>query len=109
MLNIVSSSRYKVSKKYLRGIILKWLDEQRIPADRVINIIFVGKNKMRTIASKYKNENEALPVLSFNYEDKLGEVFICYPQAVLLAAERDKRVNDMLVRLIKHGVGNLIK
>lgn len=116
MLNIISSSRYKISKKEIRNAVSQWLEERKIPTNQSINIIFLGRNKMRKIAEKYKSENEALPVLSFFYGDKhssngnlLGEVFVCYPQAVLLAAERNKRVNDMLIKLIKHGVENLLK
>ena len=58
----------------------------------------------------------ALPVLSFTYtndpesndENIVGEVVICYPQAVLLAAERDKRVEPMIQQLIEHGIQNIL-
>ncbi len=84
--------------------------------DYALNLIFIGKNKMRQIALKYKQEDVALPVLSFAYIDDphvqekiLGEVFICFPQAVLLAAERSKLVDDMILSLVRHGVENIIK
>lgn len=38
----------------------------------------------------------------------LGEVFICFPQAVLLAAEKSKKVNDMMIFLIHHAIDNLL-
>lgn len=104
MINIISSSRYKISRKKIK---------EAISVDENINIVFIGKNKMKSIANKYKRENIALPVLSFSYKDKAddiptGEIFICYPQAVLLAAEREKRVDDMIISLIKHGIENII-
>lgn len=86
-----------------------------------INIIFIGKRKMLEIANKYKSENEALPVLTFPYlknndnisdvpdEKVIGEIFICYPQAVLLAAERNKIVDKMMLELIIHGINNIFK
>jgi len=37
----------------------------------------------------------------------IGEVVICYPQAVLLAAERDKKVEVMMKQLIEHGIKNI--
>lgn len=84
--------------------------------DFALNLIFIGKNKMRQIALKYKQEDIALPVLSFPYlddphiQDKiLGEVFVCFPQAVLLAAERNKRVDEMILSLVKHGIENIIQ
>ncbi|GEM_PF-2578232 len=81
--------------------------------DSLINIIFVGSRQMKKIAAKYKHENVALPVLGFPYKQKsdnemlVGEIFICYPQAILLAAERAKRVDEMMVWLIEHGINNL--
>lgn len=68
---------------------------------------------MKETAAKYKRENVALPVLSFLYEDTpqkgetVGEIVLCYPQVVLLAAERGKRVDDVIVSLIEHGINNL--
>lgn len=81
-----------------------------------INVVFVGKTKMRSIASAYKNEDVALPVLAFPYradsstgEPLLGEIFLCYPQIILLAAERNKRLDPMIDELLIHGIKNLLK
>ena len=69
---------------------------------------------MKQIATRYKKEPVALPVLSFSYgqpekEDvPIGEVFICYPQAILLAAEREKRVDDIISFLVQHGIENIL-
>lgn len=116
MVNIFSSSRYKIDRKKIRGIVSKYLLEKGFTEDYTLNLIFVGKIKMRNIAKQYKKEDVALPVLSFPYHNQtidqqkiIGEVFICYPQAVLLAAERNKKVEQMLAELIIHGVDNLLK
>lgn len=115
MINIVSPSRYKVNKKNIQNKILPYLDRYNIGKDFVLNVIFVGKRKMTEIALTYKGENVALPVLSFSYlgskdsEDLLGEIFICYPQAILLSSERNKKVDDMIIYLIEHGIQNLFK
>jgi len=71
----------------------------------------VGTRKMRDIAKSYKHENEALPVLAFPYkeEELLGEIFICYPQIILMAAERNKSVDDTIIQMVIHGIENLIK
>lgn len=115
MIHIVSPSRYKLSTKQLKKDIAQILSRFIEGNDMVLNIVFVGKIKMRQIASTYKHEDVALPVLSFPYkgeehegEKLLGEIIICYPQAVLLAAERNKKVDDMLLWLIDHGIKNLI-
>ncbi|MDO8609787.1 MAG: rRNA maturation RNase YbeY [bacterium] len=124
MVNIITSSRYKINRKRIKNALGIFLQEKNLPADLLVNIIFVGRKKMKEITISYKHESETLPVLSFpfsklkslaenkteNHEEKLlGEVFICYPLAVLLAAERNKRVEDMIEWLIKHGVENLLK
>lgn len=115
MVNVIISSRYTISRKKIRQITSDYLLENGVGNEYVLNIVFVGRNKMKTITSQYKHENQALPVLSFPYKGTaaeegkmLGEVFICYPLAVLLAAERNKKVDDIMTYLIKHGVDKLV-
>ena len=116
MINVTAPSRYRISKKNIRQLGAFLYGKYSLPADAILNIVFVGKRKMISIASAYKKENVALPVLSFKYaesspekEDLLGEIFICYPQVILLAAERGKKVDDTLANLIEHGLQNLLK
>lgn len=116
MIRIITSSRYIVDKKRVRLFIESCFAKNNIDSSLSINIVFVGKTKMRSIASTYKHEDVALPVLAFPYrndlemgESLLGEVFLCYPQIVLLAAERGKRLNVLIDELIEHGIKNLLK
>lgn len=116
MINVVTSSRYTTDRKKIRHLIREYLNQKGIGDEYILNIVFIGKNKMKTITEKYKHENQALPVLSFPYKEEksedgklLGEVIVCYPLGVLLAAERSKKVDDMMVFLIKHGIDNLLK
>lgn len=115
MVNLISSSRYRLDRSRIKKVVDDYLKTKGIGESYSLNLIFVGKNKMRQLSATYKKENEALPVLSFPYNEKeeenilLGEIFICYPQAVLLAAERNRKVEETLINLIKHGVDNLLK
>lgn len=116
MINITSSSRYRLNKDRIKKSAVDFLLSKGLTQELIVNIAFVGRNKMKKVAGTYKNENVALPVLSFKYNEKnddgrilLGEVVVCYPQAVLLAAERNKKVEDTLINLIKHGIENLLK
>ena len=88
----------------------------KLPDSIIVNVIFVGRRKMRETARAYKNEDIALPVLSFRYnetspekEPLLGEIVLCYPQVILLAAERNRKVNDTVASLLEHGLQNLFK
>lgn len=116
MINIVCPSRYKISKKRLKSFTENLLMEQHVSGRAILNIAFVGTRKMKEIANTYKHEDEPLPVLAFPYKDfdmdgeqLFGEVILCYPMCVLLAAERGKKVDDMIERLVEHGVNNIVK
>lgn len=114
MITIISSSRYRVNRKSLKEETSQFLLERGISGGSDITIVFVGKNKMREIAEKYKDEDTALPVLTFSYNERseqkqfLGEIIVCYPQAVLMAAQRNKKVDETILSLVKHGIKNLI-
>ena len=115
MINIISSSRFKINRKFIKKKAMELLLQKGISDNNEINIVFIGKIKMKGLVIKYKNENEALPVITFAYNEQqgdkkiLGEIIICYPLCVLLAAERNKRVDEIINELIKHGVENLLK
>lgn len=124
MINIFVNPRYKLDKKSISSKTADILERHSISSEKVLSIAFIGKRKMKFIANMYKHENVALPVLSFayktdksneSYESNLshddatfGEVVICYPQAVLLAAEKNKTVEHTIVALIEHGIENII-
>jgi len=116
MINIISSSRYKINRKRIKVFVQDVFEKEQIDLNYSLNVVFVGKNKMKIFTEKYKNEKETLPVLSFKYDEDvgekevlLGEVIICFPLVILLAAERNKRVDEMINELVKHGIKNLIK
>ncbi len=115
MINVVAPSRYPVKRRLITSAAHTLLTKEGL-GSYALNVVFVGKRKMKDIAHTYKQEDVALPVLSFRYKDEehtdeklLGEIFICYPQAILLAAERNKRVDDMLINLVIHGLENIIR
>jgi len=110
IINIISSSRYKVERKKIKNRIEEIIIKKSGVVFSCLNLIFVGKRKMKTLAAKYKNENTALPVLTFYYQEQdTGEIFICYPQMILLAAEKNKTVDYILNFLLEHAIQNLIQ
>ena len=115
MINILSSSRYKINRHEIKTKAAALLSPSASKVNYLMNIVFVGKNKMGFLSKKYKKESVVLPVLSFPYhiknkkgENFIGEVVICYPQAILLAAERQKKVDDIIWQLVQHGINNLL-
>ncbi|EKE15015.1 MAG: hypothetical protein ACD_12C00199G0001 [uncultured bacterium] len=116
MINIISSSRYKINRQKIKVFTNNVFEKEQINSNYSLNVVFVGKNKMKVYTEKYKNEKETLPILSFKYNEDvgekeilLGEIVICYPLVILLAAERNKRVDEVINDLVKHGIENLLK
>jgi len=119
MITIVTQSRYRIHKKKIEKLVEETLSKSWMGPNSNLNIVFVGRRKMKELSNTYKHENVALPVLSFPYHKDsnsvatsetpvVGEVIICFPQAVLLAAERDKTLDGMLHDLVIHGINNII-
>ncbi len=97
MVNVFCPSRYKVNRKLIK--------ENFKNQNYDINIVFVGKIKIKQLSKKYLKDQIIHPVLSFFYpENNLIEIFICYPQLVLLAAEKNKKIDQMTIQLIDHGI-----
>jgi rRNA maturation RNase YbeY len=115
VVTIASSSRYKINRPLITNKSLEVLSLRGLAQNTSLSIAFVGKNKMRTISRTYKDEDVALPVLAFPFHETrddmmfLGEIIICYPQAVLLAAQQNKRVDDVINWLTEHAIDNLVK
>ncbi len=116
MITITASSRYKINRRQIKTEISQILTANGIDERDIFNIVFVGKYKMRELTQTYKHEDETLPVLSFPYNGEqidneviIGEIVICYPLTILLAAERNKPVDMTIMDLLKHGVNNLLK
>jgi ssRNA-specific RNase YbeY (16S rRNA maturation enzyme) len=116
MIKIFTRSNYKINKKKVTAKINSYLKEVGFDGSCLLNVIFFGRRKMKEIARKYRKEDLALPVLSFSYlnnntkeEEKLiAEIFICYPQAVLIAVKREREVDNIIIELIRHGINNII-
>jgi ssRNA-specific RNase YbeY (16S rRNA maturation enzyme) len=104
------SSRYKYNKKALIKHAAEYAARLSLKGD--IDIAIIGSHKMKTLSATYKHENDTLPVLTFTYNEEReegfykGEVCICYPLAIVMASERNKKVDDMLIILLEHGIKN---
>ncbi len=114
MVKIVSTSRFKFDKTAVVQRAEDYLKKLDVHEKFFITIVFVGKRKMQTYSKTYKKEDVALPVLSFFYgkdggtDGPYAEIVICYPQAVLLAAQRNKAVDPQIISLVEHGIKNLV-
>jgi ssRNA-specific RNase YbeY (16S rRNA maturation enzyme) len=100
---LVMTFKLNPIREYQTPLMQEWLNAPLPTFDIVEQSIFD-----KYLLSAIKNINGL--VLSLDKKDNLlGEIFICYPQAVLLAAERNKKVETVIEQLIKHGIENVIK
>ena len=119
---IKTDSHYKVDRKRIRQVIDKYLREKRARGNFEISINIVGNRMLRQLNKKYRKEDEVTAVLAFpqfNKEDKnsfapppdgilrLGDIVISYPQAIELAYQEEKLVDDVLDSLVIHGMNHL--
>jgi len=128
MINIFikSESRYPINRKKIREWVKKILKEKKIIDEVEIAVIVVGDRKMKGLNKKYRGIEEATPVLAFPLEElkggrkfplpfsspddvlRLGDIVISYPQAVQLAIDEEKLVDEKMNELVEHGMGKLL-
>lgn len=104
----------KLNKKWLSKIIkstLKMVDVKQAE----ISIAFVGEKKIKELNRRYRRKNKITDVLSFTYQIQntkykiplVGEIIICYPQAVRQARERGHGAKEEIKTLLVHGLLHL--
>jgi len=64
--NVVNTTQIKVSKKYLRKVVEKILEEENFKDDFEASLVLVGDKKMRSLNKKYRGSDKATDVLSFD-------------------------------------------
>ena|SRR3989338_8335737 len=82
-----------------------------------VSVAIIGKQKMQQLNYQYRGKNQVTDVLSFAEKDvtqrtpddhSLGEIIICYPQAVRQAKQYKTALTEELERLLVHGVLHLL-
>lgn len=115
MVEIYGSSRYRLDRKALIQYTNNLMMESGYSGQN-LSIALVGRRKMRSIMDNYHPDPDTRPVLSFPYlldksahdENIFGEIVICYPLAVLLAAEKNKKVQSIFEFLVSHGMTTIL-
>lgn len=117
---ISTESRFPVNRKLIKGVVEKFLSEQKIKSEVEVSILVVGDRKMRELNKIYRGLKESTPVLSFSLGEgkpfvnppdgilRLGDIVISYPQMVTLAANENKLIDQKIGELIRHGLANLL-
>lgn len=116
---ISTESRFPINRQFLKGVVEQFLNEQKVKSEAELSIAIVGDRKMRQLNKKYRRLEGTTSVLSFSQEEgkafvkppdnvlRLGDIVVSYPQAVGMAAQENKLVDQKIGELVQHGLINL--
>lgn len=119
---ILSESRYPVDKARVKKAVSEAIEAGGIK-EAIVSVSVVGSRKMRELSSKYLKDELSHEVLTFVFEDPakgapfvnppegpviLGDVVVCFPEAVRMAEEENKMVDQEIDSLVVHGCGHLL-
>lgn len=88
--NVNNKKFEKIYRKILRYFKIKNLE---------ISLVFVGDKRIRNLNRKYRKEDKVTDVLSFNYKDNTGEIFINLNK---MKSEKDD------IRFFVHGILHIL-
>ena len=113
--------RYSVIKTVKKRIPSKKIDAlvnivevEEKPPDAILYFIFFQDRDIRKLNRKFRGIDKATDVLSFSFNDELGEdailgeVYISTDSAARYAAEDRISFGEMIVRLCCHGILHLL-
>ena len=127
MILIKNFTKNKLDQKYLNKVAEKTLKVVKFKKPVEISLVVVGEKKIRSLNKKYRKIDKITDVLSFGFTfglhssaetmepttppDEiiyLGEIFICYTQAVKQAKQKKHFLKKELAVLLIHGILHLL-
>lgn len=109
----------KISSKLIKGWIKKIEKNIKLKKNLEISFGVVGNSVIKNLNKSYRKKDKVTNVLSFREKDSraklpanvnnyLGEIIICYPQAVKEAKQVNQPINHYLESLFLHGFLHLL-
>jgi probable rRNA maturation factor len=118
---ISKQSNYPVKTAPIKKKLAEFLAKNGIVSDAEVNVAIIGEAKMIKVGKKYLKDSKLHNVLSFvpgeikggfvyppDGKIHLGEIIVCYPQAVREAKEENILIDERVYGLIEHGAGHLL-
>lgn len=124
--DIKGDSRQPVNREAIRDRIGKVLVRHNLKGKVSVSVSICGDRKIKAINKQYRNKDYATDVLSFPTFDPtqpmedggfahaeelgliLGDIIISHPQAVKIAAEKNRFLDDVICDLVEHGMLHLL-
>jgi rRNA maturation RNase YbeY len=118
---VKKQSNYPVDTKKIKSELKELLKSKGIVSNSVVNVSLVGQKKGLQLARKYLSDKYAHNVLSFPASEAkaefvyppdsllhLGDIVVCYPNAVAEAKKENKLIDEKVLELVKHGALHLL-
>ncbi len=119
--SITKQSNYPVAVASIKKKLADFLGKSGIVSDAEVSIALVGEKKMMEIVGVYLKDKKLHNVLSFTPSEvkgqfvyppdrtlHLGEIVVCYPEAVREAKEENVLIDERVYELIEHGAMHLM-
>ncbi|HBD02046.1 TPA: rRNA maturation RNase YbeY [Candidatus Collierbacteria bacterium] len=122
-INIAADAKYPFDRTALRNHLEKILEAHQLKDGIEVEVEVVGKRKMSQIHQTYMQVAGPTDVLSFPLNDpaddrpflmppdgilRMGDIVICYPEAVTEALEKQIKVDIQIQFLAEHGLMHLL-
>jgi probable rRNA maturation factor len=117
------ASHYPVNRRKIRLAVSQSL-AGLVKRNAEVSVSVVGSRRMKELNSRYRNRDYATDVLSFPLNEtsdpgkpfvmvpdnilRLGDIVVCYPQAVEEARKSNRLVDDVINELVLHGLNHLM-
>ena len=119
--SVTKQSNYPVKVPEIKKKLAAFFVSQGIVSDAEVSVAIVGEAKMMEIGNKYLKDKKLHNVLSFTPTEvkgdfiyppenviHLGEIIVCYPEAVREAGEENVLTQVRVYELIEHGALHLL-
>src|SRR5258708_4855043 len=122
LINLFVESRYLVDRKKIRSSVHKILQENTV-FDAQVDVSIVGARKMKKLNESKLQHTGTTDVLSFPQHERnekdtfplpeglprhLGDVVVCYPEAIKNARRYGKLVDDQICFFVEHAMMHLL-
>ena len=118
---VTKQSNYPVKVTDIKRKLAVFLAKNGLVSDAEVSIAIVGEAKMLEVGAKYLKDKKLHNVLSFvpgetkgTFVDPpdgmihLGEIIVCYPQAVKESVEENVLIDTRVYELVEHGALHLL-
>jgi probable rRNA maturation factor len=119
--SVTKQSNFPVKAAEIKKRLAAFFVKNGIVSDAEASVVIVGEARMTEIGKKYLKDNKLHNVLSFTPTEvkgkfiyppdgvvHLGEIVVCYPQAVKEAQEENVLVASRVYDLVEHGALHLL-